>query len=55
MRFPKIDFNNPPVDDSYVIPKEMFDYHVEHYGIETPLNLEKAKEIFEILKAAAEP
>ena len=55
MSFPAIDFSNPPVDNSYAIPQEIYDYHIEHYGVEEPLNLEKVKEIFEILKAAAEP
>lgn len=54
MKFLKhIDFNNPPKDESWDIPYEVYEYYVKNDYRERniPLNLDTAKEIFNILKA----
>lgn len=53
-----IDFNDPPTQDNWAIPKEVWEYYQLHdyssqkqYGpLGRPLDIELAKEIFEALK-----
>lgn len=47
-----IDFGNPPRDEKYQIPCEMYEYYVDNHYAENgiPLNMKTAQEIFEILK-----
>lgn len=51
-----IDFNNPPTDENWVIPYEVYEYYIKHDYLKRgiALNLELAKEIFEILKSRQE-
>nr|DAK67775.1 MAG TPA: hypothetical protein [Caudoviricetes sp.] len=48
----KIDFNDPPKNENWEIPQEVYDYVLEHGYAEKmiPLDLEECKKIFAILK-----